>query len=251
MPPELGLRARGLRHRWAGRLVLEGLDVDVQPGEVVGLLGPNGAGKTTAFQIISGLVRAERGEVRLDAQPLGDLPLWRRARLGLGYLPQRPSLIQGLSVAENLRVPLEARGVRPGEARRVVAERLADAGLAALTAATAETLSGGERRRVELVRCLLTDPRVILLDEPFAGVDPVAVHDLQGRIRALAERGLGVLITDHAVHATLPVCDRAVVLDAGAVMASGTPSDVAADPTVRARYLGPHFALEPPAGRPG
>ena len=234
-----GLSATGIERTFVGRRVVDQVSLEVRPGEVVGLLGPNGAGKTTCFRIIAGLDRADRGQVRLDGAPLDGLPLWRRVRLGLGYLAQEPSLFRALTVRENLRVPLDARGAPDSEADAL----LDDAGLRALAHAPAGTLSGGERRRLEIARCLASRPRVLLLDEPFAGVDPVAVADLQRRIRGLASRGIGVLLTDHAVREALDICDRVVLLDAGRVMVAGTPAEVAADPHARARYLGESFRL--------
>ena len=236
--------ARGLGRAFGGRRVLDGLDLDVAPGEVVGLLGPNGAGKSTAFKLIAGLERAEQGSVTLDGARLDGLPLWRRVRLGLGYLAQEPSVFRGLSVEENLRVPLERLGAA-GDVDRLLAE----AGLEHLRSSVAGALSGGERRRLEIARCLASRPRILLLDEPFSGVDPVAVADLQRRIRALAQRGIGVLLTDHAVREALGICDRAIVLDGGRPMVRGSPAEVAADPYARARYLGEGFRLEPPNGQ--
>lgn len=236
---EGGLLARGLTRAYRGRRVLDGLDVFVAPGEVVGLLGPNGAGKTTCFRLLVGLERADHGTVHLDGRPLDGLALWQRVRAGLGYLPQEASAFRRLSVEDNLRVALEARRADPGEAARL----LDQAGLSHLARARAGTLSGGERRRLELARCLAGAPRVLLLDEPFAGVDPVAVADLQRRIRALARAGIGVLLTDHAVREALGICDRAILLDGGRIMVAGRPEEVAADPLARARYLGHDFQL--------
>ena len=227
-----------------GRKVLDGVDLDVAPGEVVGLLGPNGAGKSTCFKLIAGLDSADAGQVWLDEQPLDGLPLWRRVTRGLGYLAQEPSVFRGLSVRENLLVPLERRG----EAEQADA-LLEEAGLSHLSASLAGALSGGERRRLEIARCMASRPRVLLLDEPFSGVDPVAVADLQARIRGLAARGVGVLLTDHAVREALFICDRAALLDGGRVMVAGSPSEVAADPHARSRYLGEGFRLEPPTAQ--
>lgn len=244
-PDAFALEVTGLTRRYAGRTVVNGLSLTVVAGEVVGLLGPNGAGKTTAFRMIAGLVRPHAGQVCIAGHRAEALPLWQRARLGLGYLPQEPSLLRDLSVLDNLRVPLEARGLRGSAATDAARALLLEQALPHLEAARAGTLSGGERRRVELARCLATAPSVVLLDEPFSGVDPVAVAGLQRQVRALARRGLAVLVTDHAVHATLPICDRAVVLDQGQIMAAGPPASIAADPIVQARYLGPAFHLDP------
>lgn len=233
------LRVAGLRCRLGGRDVVADVSFSVEAGQVVGLLGPNGAGKTTCFRVIAGLLDASAGTVALDGVDLGRRPLWRRVRAGLGYLPQQPSVFRGLTVRDNVCLAEEA-GSGPGQADALLSEL----GLAPLADARAGTLSGGERRRLEIARCLATRPRLMLLDEPFAGVDPVAVAELQGRLRALAaRRGLGVLVTDHAVHATLPICDRAVILDGGRILAEGTPARVAAREAVRARYLGPGFSL--------
>ena len=234
-----GLEARGLHRTLGGRAVLRGVDLDVQPGEVVGLLGPNGAGKTTCFRILVGLDQADGGTVHLAGQALDGLALWQRVRLGLAYLAQEPTLFRDLSVVDNLRLAVEGGGGNLSD----VGPLLAAAGLEHLASHRAGTLSGGERRRLEFARCRATRPRVVLLDEPFAGVDPIAVADLQARIRAMADHGLGVLLTDHAVQAALPACDRAVLLDMGEVMVSGTPEDVAADPHARSRYLGADFVL--------
>lgn len=238
-----GLVATGLVRIYRGRRVVDGVDLQVEPGEIVGLLGPNGAGKTTCFRMITGLERPDLGQVQLDDQDLGRLPLWRRVRLGLGYLPQESSVFRKLSARQNLAVALEGQPDGPS-----AEELLAEAGLSQVADSPAGTLSGGERRRLEIARCLALRPRVVLLDEPFAGVDPVAVADLQVRIRALARQGIGVLLTDHAVREALLICDRALLLDAGRVLVSGSPSEVATDAFARARYLGHDFVLE--ASRP-
>lgn len=240
------LRAQGLTKSYGGRQVLSALTLQVNPGSIVGLLGPNGAGKTTAFRILAGLEVADAGSVWLGEVQLGRRSLWARVQRGLGYLPQRPSLLGDLTVLANVALPAEARGQGRAEATAQARTLLEDDGLAHLAAAPARTLSGGERRRVELARCLAAQPAVLLLDEPFAGVDPVAVEGLQDRIRGLAHAGLGVLITDHAVHATLPLCDQAAVLDQGRTIATGSPAQIATDAQVRARYLGPRFALNAP-----
>ena len=231
------LVARGLDKTLAGRRVVGGVDLEVAPGRVVGLLGPNGAGKTTCFKMIAGLLRPDAGTVTLDGVDLGTLPLHRRVQRGLGYLPQEPSVFQALTARENVGAALEAKGRSAAEAM----SHLEAMGLAALADAPAGKLSGGERRRLEIARCLALSPTVLLLDEPFAGVDPIGVQDLQERVRGLAMGGLGILLTDHAVREALGICDEAIILDAGTAMARGTPAEVAADATVRARYLGDRF----------
>jgi lipopolysaccharide export system ATP-binding protein len=230
----------GLRHAYSGRQVLHGLDIRVLPGEIVGILGPNGAGKSTCFRAIAGLIRPIAGTVRLGGVCLDRLPLWRRVRAGLGYLAQEPAIFRSLSTRDNLRVAVEGVGGNP-----LIVDALLDkAGLLPLAEASAGTLSGGERRRLELARTLATGPRVLLLDEPFAGVDPLGVADLKARILALAGAGLGVLLTDHAVHDALPLCTWAILIESGEVLVQGTPSELAQDPLARARYLGPAFRLQ-------
>ena len=228
----IGLHATGLQHRYGGRVVLAGLELHLRPGEVLGLLGPNGAGKSTTFGILSGRIKPVAGTVRLDGESLDGLPLWRRVRKGLGYLAQEPTVIRAMTVAENV-------GLAIGQVD--VKDALARAGLGELADERAGTLSGGERRRLEIARSLATTPRYLLMDEPFSGVDPVGVEGLQQTIRGLAESGLGVLLTDHAVRAAMGVCDRVILLDQGQEMARGTPSEIAADARVRDRYLGTVF----------
>jgi lipopolysaccharide export system ATP-binding protein len=231
------LEAQGLHKRFGARTVVRAVDVAVGEGEVVGLLGPNGAGKTTVFRMLAGLLAPDAGTVRLAGQDVTDLPLHRRAQRGLGYLPQRPTVFRGLSVVANIELVLEARG-RP---RSLATELLDEAGLTHLADAAAERLSGGERRRLEMARCLAGEHRVLLLDEPFAGVDPVAVQDLQERVARLARGGLGILLTDHAVREAMQICQRVLILDGGELQCAGTPQEVAQHPRVRARYLGEDF----------
>jgi lipopolysaccharide export system ATP-binding protein len=227
------LQATGLSKTLGGRAVVQGVDFCVEPGNILGLLGPNGAGKTTTFRMVAGLLEPDQGRVELGGRPLRG-SLAQRVRAGLGYLPQRPAMFSGLSVRQQLLVPLEVRGVAASEADRL----LEQAGLRELAGASAERLSGGERRRLELARCLATDPRVVLLDEPFAGVDPVSVGQLCEQLRELAARGLALLITDHAAREALSICDRVVLLDQGSVLAEGSPAEIQEDPRVRERWLG-------------
>lgn len=236
-----GLVAEGLRKAWRGRTVVAGVDLRVPPGVVHGLLGPNGAGKSTAFRMIAGVEAADAGSISLDGQRLDGLPLHLRARRGLGYLPQEECLFPDLTVRGNidLAVRVSNSGLKPDE----LLERV---GLSSLSSRTLQGLSGGERRRLSIARLLAIRPRVLLLDEPFAGVDPVAVRGFQELVRMLATDGVAVLISDHAVRETLAICDRATVLDQGVVQVEGTPSVVAANPHARARYLGADFLLPPP-----
>lgn len=236
------LRAERLRRRFGHHVAVDGLDLEVNPGEVVGLLGPNGAGKTTSFRMLAGLLRPDEGCVSLDGEDVTAWPLWRRARRGLGYLPQEPSLFRRLTVAQNVEVALQA--ARRPEPAHALLEAF---GLGPLADRLGARLSGGERRRAELVRCLAAGPRLLLFDEPFSGLDPLASQQIAGHLRSLATAGLGVLLTDHDVRQTLDVCDRLYIVAAGIVLRHGSPAEVAADDRARALYLG--SAVSPPVHR--
>jgi lipopolysaccharide export system ATP-binding protein len=237
------LRAEGLMKRYRKRTVVSDVSLTVESGEVVGLLGPNGAGKTTCFYMILGLVPIDRGTVTLDGDDLTHLPIFRRSRLGLSYLPQEASIFRKLTVAQNIQAVLELQGVEDEEVDARLQSLLDDLHIGHLRASPALSLSGGERRRVEIARALATNPRFILLDEPFAGVDPIAVLDIQQIIRFLKERGIGVLITDHNVRETLGICDHAYIINQGAVLAFGKPQDIVYNEAVRKVYLGENFRL--------
>ncbi|TAN55080.1 MAG: LPS export ABC transporter ATP-binding protein [Betaproteobacteria bacterium] len=237
------LRAENLRKRYKARTVVQGASLEVASGEVVGLLGPNGAGKTTCFYMIVGLVPADDGRISLDGRDLTQLPIHRRARLGISYLPQENSVFRKLSVEENVQAVLELQGLPPEAIEPRLAELLAELNISHLRRHPAHALSGGERRRLEIARALGTKPLFILLDEPFAGVDPIAVLDIQRIIRFLKERGIGVLITDHNVRETLGICDRAYIINEGAVLASGQPGDIIYNENVRRVYLGENFRM--------
>src|SRR5467141_98772 len=230
------LRSQRLRKRYKSRTVVQDVSLDVSSGEVVGLLGPNGAGKTTCFYMIVGLIP-------VDATELTHLPIHRRARLGISYLPQENSVFRRLTVEENVQAILELQGLAPGEIEPRLAELLKDLNISHLRKHAAISLSGGERRRLEIARALATKPAFILLDEPFAGVDPIAVLDIQRIIRFLKERGIGVLITDHNVRETLGICDRAYIINEGAVLASGHPEEIVYNDSVRRVYLGENFRM--------
>ena len=237
------LITRGLKKKYKAREVVKDVSFEVANGEVVGLLGPNGAGKTTCFYMVVGLTGADAGSISIAGQDATHLPIHRRARLGLSYLPQEASVFRKLTVEENIRAVLELQDLRRADIDKRLAELLGDLNIAALARNPALSLSGGERRRVEIARALATRPRFILLDEPFAGVDPIAVLDIQKIIRFLKDRGIGVLITDHNVRETLGICDRAYIINEGHVLASGTPDAIVSDESVRRVYLGEHFRL--------
>ena len=238
------LVAEGLAKSYRGRRVVDGVSFRVAPGEVVGLLGPNGAGKTTSFNVVVGLVPADAGRVRLGDRDLTALPMHRRARLGVGYLPQEASIFRKLTVRQNFTAVLEALGTPRAEREARADALLAEFRLEPVAESPGETLSGGERRRVEVARSLLSDPAFILFDEPFAGIDPIAVAELQRLIAGLRARGIGVLLTDHAVREALGICDRAYILVAGRILEQGTPAEIAASNRARAVYLGETFRLD-------
>ena len=237
------LRATSLKKRYKARTVVKDVSLDVKSGEVVGLLGPNGAGKTTCFYMIVGLVALDSGQIVLDQQDVSRMPIHKRARLGLSYLPQEPSIFRKLTVAENVRAVLELRDLKEGEIAEKLDALLHELHVVHLKNSPAISLSGGERRRVEIARALAGEPRFILLDEPFAVVDPIAVIEIQRIIRFLKERGIGVLITDHNVRETLGICDRAYIINDGSVLACGHPEEIVYNEAVRKVYLGEHFRL--------
>jgi len=238
------LRTHDLTKSYGGRTVVRGVSLEVASGEVVGLLGPNGAGKTTTFYMVVGLTAPDSGRVLLDGADVTGDPMYIRARKGIGYLPQEPSIFRGLTVAQNILAILETLPIDAQTRRVRLAELLAELNLAPLAAAPAYTLSGGERRRVEITRALVVSPLFILLDEPFAGIDPIAVADIQKIIFHLKERGIGVLITDHNVRETLRITDRAYIVRDGVIFRSGTPESLASDEDVRRIYLGTEFRLD-------
>ena len=229
--------------RYKSRTVVSDVSLTVESGEVVGLLGPNGAGKTTCFYMILGLVPIDQGSVTLDGRDVTHLPIYRRSRLGLSYLPQEASIFRRLNVAQNIQAVLELQGLASEETSARLENLLDDLHIGHLRSSPALSLSGGERRRVEIARSLATNPRFILLDEPFAGVDPIAVLDIQQIIRFLKERGIGVLITDHNVRETLGICDHAYIINQGSVLAFGKPQEIIYNEAVRKVYLGENFRL--------
>jgi lipopolysaccharide export system ATP-binding protein len=243
------LVAQGLQKSYASRKVVQNVSLAVQSGEVVGLLGPNGAGKTTSFYMIVGLVRADAGQISIDGQPVERMPIHRRARLGLSYLPQESSIFRKLTVEENVRAVLELQRDSAGKplSKADIKQRtdslLHELRVEHLRDSPAPALSGGERRRVEIARALATQPRFILLDEPFAGIDPIAVIEIQRIIGFLKSRGIGVLITDHNVRETLGICDHAYIISEGQVLATGTPAEIVSNADVRRVYLGEHFKM--------
>ncbi|QIK39859.1 LPS export ABC transporter ATP-binding protein [Pontivivens nitratireducens] len=238
-----GLQVLNLGKSYKKRSVLRDISLSVKRGEVIGLLGPNGAGKTTCFYSVTGLVTPDAGTIMIDGTDATFLPMYRRARLGVGYLPQEASIFRGLSVEDNIRAILELVEPKPKRREQQLDELLAEFSITHLRRTPSLALSGGERRRVEIARCLASRPSYVLLDEPFAGVDPIAVGEIRDLVRQLRDRGLGVLITDHNVRETLEIIDRAYILHDGTVLMSGTPEDVVADENVRRVYLGEGFRL--------
>ncbi len=237
------LIARGLSKSYKGRQVVSGVSFGVRAGEAVGLLGPNGAGKTTCFYMVTGLVPADEGRIQIDGYDVTGMPMYRRARLGIGYLPQEASIFRGLSVENNIRAILEVTEKSRAERRRRLDELLEEFHIEHLRKSPSISLSGGERRRLEIARALASNPSYMLLDEPFAGVDPIAVSDIQQLVRHLTRRGIGVLVTDHNVRETLGLVERAYIIHAGQVLTHGTPADIVSNPDVRRLYLGEAFTL--------
>lgn len=237
------LKAERLKKRYKSRTVVKDVSLEVRSGEVIGLLGPNGAGKTTCFYMMVGLVPLDGGDIFLDQQRLTHMPIHRRARLGLSYLPQEASIFRRLTVEDNIKAVLELHDEDPSRIALRLDDLLRDLNISHLRNNPAISLSGGERRRVEIARALATNPRFVLLDEPFAGVDPIAVLDIQKIVKFLKERGIGVLITDHNVRETLGICDRAYIINEGSVLAFGSPEKIVYNEDVRKVYLGEHFRL--------
>jgi lipopolysaccharide export system ATP-binding protein len=242
-PAPAFLRAEGLTKSFGGRRVVDRITIEVRAGEVVGLLGPNGAGKTTSFHMIVGLTRPDAGRVFLDGTDVTPLPMYERARRGVGYLPQEASVFRKLSVEDNILAILETLDLTAAERAERLRQLLDELGIAKLAKSKALALSGGERRRLEITRALVISPSFMLLDEPFAGIDPIAVVDIQGIVSQLKRRGIGVLITDHNVRETLGICDRAYIVNEGTVLEEGTPEAIAESPRARRIYLGEKFRL--------
>ena len=240
-PSDAGLVVEGLTKTFGERQVVRGVSLSLARGEVVGLLGPNGAGKTTCFYMITGLIPVDQGTIALDGRDITALPMYQRARMGLGYLPQEASIFRGMTVEENVLAVVEMRENDPEKARTTTAALLEELHIGHLKASPAVSLSGGERRRVEIARALASEPSFMLLDEPFAGIDPLAIADIRQVIRYLADQGIGVLITDHNVRETLDIIDRGAIISSGAVLFEGTAAEIVADPEVRRVYLGDSY----------
>jgi len=240
----MNLTVKGLVKRYGRRVVVNGVDLTVKSGEIVGLLGPNGAGKSTTFHAIVGLIKPDGGRIRLGEEDLTDLPTYRRARKGIGYLSQESSVFRRLTVTQNVEAILESMSRTRVEIREKSAALLSELGLSSLSNSYADQLSGGESRRLEIARALARDPVMLLLDEPFSGIDPKAVEDIQNMVTDLKRRGIGILITDHNVRETLSITDRSYILSEGEILASGSADEIAANETVRAVYLGERFRLD-------
>ncbi|MEE8234610.1 MAG: LPS export ABC transporter ATP-binding protein [Nitrospirales bacterium] len=245
LPPKIPHRvqAQGLKKSFQGREVVQGVTIEVLTGEVVGLLGPNGAGKTTIFDMVVGLQKPDHGQIFLDREPITHLPMYQRARRGIGYLPQEASIFRGLSVEDNILAVLETLNLSKPEREERLVSLLKELGLVTLRKSKAFTLSGGERRRLEITRALATGPRFLLLDEPFTGIDPIALEDIQHIIRSLKQKNIGILITDHNVQETLSITDRAYIINEGTILESGSPEVIVNSPKARAIYLGERFRL--------
>jgi lipopolysaccharide export system ATP-binding protein len=239
----VSIEANRLVKRYSDRIVVSEVSFSVSQGEVIGLLGPNGAGKTTTFRMVVGLTVPDKGKVFFNGEEITDLPMYIRAREGIGYLPQESSIFRGLTVEENLLLILESLGVNSGKRERLVKKLLYELGVSHLSRSRGYTLSGGERRRVELARALVTSPQFVLFDEPFTGIDPKTIADIQDIIKQLKEREIGILITDHNVRETLTICDRAYIINEGRIFRSGTPGELEDDKEVRKVYLGDKFRL--------
>ncbi len=237
------LETRNIVKKYGSRTVVDGVSLKVETGAVVGLLGPNGAGKTTSFYSIAGFIKPEGGDIILDGEAITGLPIHKRALKGISYLPQEPSVFRKLTVEENVRIILEPLGIPKKEIEKRIDRLISDLNLEYLRKNKGHGLSGGERRRIEIMRALATEPKFILLDEPFAGIDPLAVHDLQKLIRGLKDKGLGVLISDHNVRETLQVCDFAYIMNAGQILTSGVADDIIESEVARKMYLGEHFRM--------
>ena len=242
-PNSMMLRVSDLKKRYGKKIVVDGVNLELKKGEIVGLLGPNGAGKTTTFYMITGMIQPNKGRIYLGEEDITDLPMYKRARKGIGYLAQEPSIFSKLTVEDNLRLVLEMTNLPKTVQKEKLEKILEDLSITAIRKSKGYNLSGGERRRVEISRALVIDPDFILLDEPFAGIDPIAVEDIQGIIHSLKKRGIGVLITDHNVRDTLSVTDRAYLLYDGSILMSGTAASLADDPEARKLYLGEKFKL--------
>jgi len=237
------LIAKGLVKSYGGRRVVDGVGFEVNSGEVLGLLGPNGAGKTTTFYLLVGLVNSEAGELYIDGERMDNLPIWERAKRGITYLPQEASIFRGMTVEENLRAIAELQEIKPNEQKELVERLLEEFGIARVREHSAMVLSGGERRRVEIARALVNEPEFILLDEPFTGIDPLAIAEIKNLILGLKNRGIGVVITDHNVRETLRICDRALIINQGKILLEGVPGEIVENELARKFYLGEEFSL--------